>query len=352
MSFNLKKIVITSLFLLGFLTCYNNYALAEELETQLIVEPILPENQLNRSVKYFDLRMSPSDQQKIQIKLTNQSSKKLDLGVSYSEAKTTSQGIIEYSQNKELRLNAPADEMFTNIVSGPNQITLSSNETKTIELMLKMPEKEFNGFVAGGVEFTQKVDESKTKSSLMTQRSYLVGILLSETDDVLPIDLSLEQTIVGTKNYKNAILIAIQNNNGNYVENLSINADILKKGDQSIVLHNKLDQVRMAPYSILETPVYTDDTLLDPGDYEIRLTVDSPNEFHKEWVQEFKVSKKDAELLKENHDLWKTEKEWNPIWIVVLLVGLVLLLGIGIMIVLKKNKNMKKRKTKNKKVKR
>lgn len=272
----------------------------------------MPENQLTPEVKYFDLRMSPSGKQTVSIKLTNHTSKKMTIKVVYSEAKTTSQGVIEYSKNNDLKSNSPSEYLFPNLVSGPDSLIIEPNEIKIVDFILKMPKKKFDGVVVGGIEFIQELENVDTKkSSLRAQHSHLIGFRLSESDKKLPIDLMLDQTIVGTNNYKNAILISLVNLNANLVENLSIHAKISKKNEQSVLFNTEMKSIRIAPYSVLETPIYIDNTLLDLGDYEIKLIVENTETYHKEWTQEFKVVKKDVELLKDNDELWKAPgKKW------------------------------------------
>ncbi len=336
-----KKVILLVLFLLslGFTTMVH----AEDSEFKVSVEPLLPKNQITQDVKYFDLRMKPSEEQKITMRLTNHTSEQVVLKVVYSPAKTTSQGVIEYSENKDLIIDSPSEYLFNHIIKGPKNITLKSKEIKDIEFILQMPDKEFDGFIAGGVEFIQEVETAEDSSALKTQRSYLVGFKLSETDKKLPIDLELNQTVVGTKNYKNAIIINLANQNANYVEDLTIQAIVSKKEESTILLETNMEQVRIAPYSVLETPIYLDKNLLDPGDYQIKLTTKDKNKFKKEWTQEFKVTKKDAELFKENQKLWEDAPQSKGLWLLILVASISI---IGIIIWFKKEALLKKKKVK------
>lgn len=299
---------------------------AKDSELKISVEPLLPPNQITQGVKYFDLRLKPSEEQQVTVQITNHSSEEIALKIVYSEAKTTSQGVIEYSENKNLKINAPTDFLFTNIIKGPKNIKLKPKEVKDVIFNLKMPDQEFDGFIAGGIEFIQTVEKADETSSLKTQRSYLIGLRVSETEKILPIDLELNQTIVGTKNYKNAILIDLANQNAKYVEELTIQAVVFKKDDPTILLETKMNQVRIAPYSVLEVPIYLENDLLDPGDYQVKLTAKDKNKFEKEWIQDFKVTKKDAELLKENKKLLEETPQLTLLWSFIT-IGLIIVVG-------------------------
>lgn len=341
-----KKVSWLFLFLFGISLIPVTHAHATESEFKVSIDTILPENQVTPNVKYFDLKMKPSDEQKIVVRLTNHTSEEMNLKVTYNEAKTTSQGIIEYSKNKELKMNSPSDILFTNIIEGPEKVSLKPNEVKDINFTLKVPEREFDGFILGGIEFIEEVETSNDNSALKTQRSYLVGVKLRETDKKLPIELELNQTIVGTKNYKNAILISLSNQNANFIEGISIHGTITKKGDSTILVENNISQARIAPYSTIETPVYLDQMLLDPGKYELKLTVKDQKKIVEEWNQEFKVTKKEAELLKSNQDPFEEYKDYNLLWLIILLF----IVGLGIFLIwLNKDKFLKNKKGKGKK---
>lgn len=341
-----KKNLLICFFLLLF--CSFSRAYSDESEFAISVDAILPENQLTPGVKYFDLRMEPSKEQKVLITLTNHTNEKVDLKVVYSNAKTTSQGVIEYSENKNLKIESPEEYLFTNIVSGPSEIFLDAEEEKNIELTLKMPEKEYDGFIAGGIEFIKGIEKEDT-STIQAQRSYLVGMRLSETDVKLPISLDLNETIVGMKNYKSAILVSLVNKNARYIEDLTINAVVTKENESTILLETELTQIRIAPYSVLEVPIYLKESLLDVGDYQLKLTAKDEEGFNKEWDQSFRVTKRDLELFKENQELWDGKKE--TFLLKSLFLYSILLLVIIILIIVffvKKDKLYKKIKVKGK----
>lgn len=343
-----KKKLLLYFFLLLF--CSFSSVYSSESEFLISVDAILPENQKTSGVNYFDLKMEASEEQKVIIKLTNHSSEEVKLKVIYSEAKTTSQGVIEYSENNSLKTYSPPELLFPNVINGPEKIKISAKETKEVEFMIRMPEKKYDGFIAGGVEFVQGIEKAEDKGSLHTQRSYLVGFRISETDESLPIDLDLNQTTVGIQNYKNAILIPVVNKNGNYVEELSIHGTVMKKNSKQVVLETKLEQGRMAPYSIMETPIYLDETLLDEGEYELKLVTKARGDYQKEWNQAFKVTKKDVELFKSNQDLWNDNHE-NAFFMTILVVMISIFIAVPSVILVIINKDKVQKKLKDKRIK-
>lgn len=341
----IKQILFWWLLFIG--VCLGIKVNAGDSEFNVSIEPVLPDNQVTPTVNYFDLRMSPSQEQQVTINLTNHATEKAIFKVTYSEAKTTSQGVIEYSENEELEVNIPEEQLFTHVISGPEKVELNPKESQEIILTVKMPKTEFDGYIAGGIEFTQELVKEESYSALTAKKSYLIGMRISETDTKLPVDLELKQTSVGIKHYKEAILLSLTNKNGNYVENLKVEANISKKGEQEILFKTNMTQMRMAPYSTLELPIYLDESLMEPGQYTIDLVADGQESYHKEWYQEFKVTQKEVELLKKNQALWQKEKESLPISKVLgYLLASFLIISLGVISYLKKDVILKNKKHK------
>lgn len=298
-------------------------------ETPVVIEALLPENQIDKSVKYFDLRLKPSDKQKVSIKITNISEKPINFKLVYSNAKTTSEGVIEYSENHDLKLNTPSGYSFVEVVSGPSELVIPAKDSKEAEFQINMPKESYDGSIAGGVEFIQEVDQ-KEQGALVAQRSYLVGFKLTETDKKLPVDIDLGKTMVGIKNYKNAIVVPMINLTGEYVEELSVNTEIIDESNQTIVLQSEKKKMRMAPYSTLELPLYIEDGLLDVGDYGIRVKVTAKGNFSKDWQQSFTVTNKDREIMKENQKLWLGNRSlYKTVFFLLLIITLVTLLAVS-----------------------
>ncbi|MDR2278879.1 WxL protein peptidoglycan domain-containing protein [Vagococcus fluvialis] len=301
---------------------------AETYDMPVQIETVLPDNQKNQSVSYFDLKMSPSDKQKVTIKVSNVTAEPLKFKVNYSDAKTTSEGNIEYSENENLKLETPLNYSFKEIVSGPGELIVPAKSTEEVEFLLSMPEKSYDGSIAGGVEFLQEINEEE-QGALVTQRSYLVGFKLSETDVKLPIDIDLGKTIVGTKNYKSAIIVPVNNLVGDYVEELAIQVEIIDESDQTIVMQSEKKMMRMAPFSTLEFPLYIEESLLAVGEYGMNVKVTAQDNFSKKWQQGFSVTKKDLELMKENQDLWNEgnrRASQKKVFFLILVITLVTLL--------------------------
>lgn len=284
-------------------------AIGDSFSPRLSIIPVLPENQINQEVKYFDLRMQPQAHQQVVIKLKNHTNQKMNLKISYADTKTTSQGILEYSENKDLKLIAPKDRLFTQLVTGPDEVTLEANGIKEVVLDIQMPEELYDGEILGGVEFFEEIDDQESTSSLMMQRSYLVGFKLSETDVLLPINLELSAITVGMKHYKNAILVSLTNQNARLLDDVTVSLKVINQEEQMAVIDSNQEGIRIAPYSVYEIPIYLEENLLDIGKYQLDLQVEQKSGYQKQWHESFEVTKRIQDIFKETNDLWEKEPQ-------------------------------------------
>lgn len=71
---NKKRVLLVALLSLFFLTLGNLTARAEQ-SLAVSVNAVLPKNQHNKEVTYYDLRMKPGQKQELDFELTNASKK-------------------------------------------------------------------------------------------------------------------------------------------------------------------------------------------------------------------------------------------------------------------------------------
>ena len=300
--------IILGVFILILSFTFSIKGLADESQMPVVIKTILPDNQINKEVEYFDLKMTPLAKQKVKIQVSNMTEEPINFKLRYSNAKTTSNGVIEYSENGELKLNTPVGYSFTEILSGPDDLNVPAKKTEEVEFLISMPEKIYDGSIAGGVEFIQETSKSE-EGALVAQRSYLVGFKMSETETKVATSIDLGKTFVGTKNYKSAIVVPLINLNGEYIEELSVSTEIMQKDDKTIVMKDDKQMMRMAPFSILEFPIYFEETIHDVGEYVIKVKIEAEKDFKKEWEQSFNVTKKDYALMNEYQQLWHKDIE-------------------------------------------
>src|SRR5574337_20899 len=116
------------------------------------VNTIIPENQIDKSKTYFNLKMGPDQRQFITTTLKNGTEKAVTVEVSINSAKTNVNGLIEYGNNtikKDASLAYPLDTLMT----GPTSVVIPAHESKDAIFQITMPSQLFDGIILGGLTF-------------------------------------------------------------------------------------------------------------------------------------------------------------------------------------------------------
>ncbi|EUJ36317.1 hypothetical protein BCAMP_10910 [Brochothrix campestris FSL F6-1037] len=196
------------------------------------VKAILPTTQNNPDVSYFDLRLKPAAKQKIAIEMSNNTAKAITLKTAVNTASTNSNGVIDYSASK-VKQDKSMKVAIAELVTGPTQITLKANETKTVAYQIKMPQESFDGVLLGGFYIAKKQDEqmneTEEKQQIKNEFSYVIGLKISNTDKKIIPKLALNAIATTEKNDKTLIAATLRNTQAAIISGLKIEAKLTKK---------------------------------------------------------------------------------------------------------------------------
>ncbi|WP_430597714.1 DUF916 and DUF3324 domain-containing protein [Enterococcus sp. AZ177] len=310
---------------------------------------IYPENQHN-DVGYFDLRMKPGQKQTVIMQMSNSSNKELVMEVRLNSTKTNSNGVLEYGSSS-LAKDKSLKYEFSDIVKGPDTVTIPAKGTLDYTMEIKMPEATFDGVISGGIEIQEKESEEAQKSEkgmVINKYAYVVGMLLTETDKQIKPNLKFNKVYPELKNYRNAIFINFSNVESAFIDEMTIDVQIMRKSSDEVVYDTKQSRMRMAPNSMIDFPVSLNGEKMVAGDYRARVVVTADGEKWS-WEEPFiitdeeadKFNQEDVSLLQENGINWV---------MIILIVSGVFLSIVAIFFVVKKlsNKPSKKKKGKRK----
>lgn len=312
---------------------------------------IKPENQIG-GAGYFDLRMTPAQRQTVEIELYNITDKELVVNLSVHSAKTNSNGVIEYGPTK-LPVDPSLKYDIKDIAKVADKVTLAAKETKRVPIEITMPNESFDGSISGGIylqkdETTEEKKAEKSAKGVVNKYAFIVGLLLSETDVKVKPELGFNKIEAGTTNYRNAFLINFSNTQPTYVEGMTVDTQILKKGSDEVLYESKKENYRMAPNSSMTFPVHLNGESFVAGKYIGRILVTAGDKKWS-WEEEFEVTKKDADrynaedvsLIQDRGINWK---------MILIVVASVLFLLIGSYFITRVfSKKMKKKNRKRKK---
>ncbi|MGO2962839.1 MAG: DUF916 and DUF3324 domain-containing protein [Carnobacterium maltaromaticum] len=310
----MKKIFILAATILFGFTLYPIIGQAVEENMAYSVKANIPENQINKEITYFDLKMEPNQKQEISLTVNNSSDQKTTLLISPNVAMTNQNGVIDYSQSKG-KLDSSIKTPLTSIISEAQEVDLEPNQTKEVVFTIQMPGKEFDGTVLGGFYITKKEDVNKDKNKeetvqIKNKYSYVIGIQIRENvNEVKPV-LKLNQIKPTLLNYRTAVTANLQNTEATLLKDLNVNAKVMKKGTSTVLHETSKKNLSMAPNSNFDFPINWDNQGLESGKYTLEL-VASANEEKWEFQQDFEISAKSSkDLNKEAVELEKNEPNW------------------------------------------
>lgn len=359
---NIKWLIYFSFFLVVSTITFSQIGYANDEKDEsgaagFVYELQFPENQ-QREVGYFDLKMQPGQQQTVQILVKNYSDQDIAVNVKLNGAKTNMNGVLEYGPTT-LENDASLKYDFTNIVKAPESIEIPKESEKMLDFMITMPESSYDGLIVGGIQLQKKEDENKPKqegTAIINKYAYVVAMVLQETEVKVQSELELNKVVAGQSNYRNAVFIDASNTKANFLNDLTLEAQIMTLKSDEVLYETKKKSMRMAPNSNIQFPISMGGEKMVPGKYRAHVLATS-GERKWEWTEEFSISNEEADKFNEE-DLGLVQSRginWTLIAMIVAgVTGVLIVMFISIRMVnkrrMKKKKELsmaKKRKKKN-----
>ena len=302
------------------------------------------EIQIDKTKTYFDLMMKPDQEQILKVRAANSTDENLVIDVSVKSATTNSNGVIEYGESlTALDKSAPADlSEIIQLKDGGESVELPAKSEKVVELRVKMPKEEFSGQLAGGITFSEKVDETKDKQkentnglAIENRYAYTVAVLLRENETVVQPELSLEKVEPTQRNARSVISATLLNHEAAYLQSMKVTANVKNKKTNNVILEK--EHMQMAPNSIFNFPIPYEENEMEAGTYVLAMTVEGSG---KKWqfTKEFTISKEEAKTFNEK-DVTVKKTESKLIYLLIGLLILLLIICLFIILRLKKQKN-------------
>lgn len=313
----------TILFLLLGLGVWPKIALSSEETLRFYADPILPSSQVEGNHGFFNLQLSPGEQETLTIQLTNTKDTAIDLHLSGHTAFTNVHGVVEYGED------APEPDetlpyALDQLIEWPQHIRLAPNAQKNVDIQLSMPQEAFDGVLAGGIHIHEQSEAdtaSETEGIAITnQFAYVVGIVVRNTAMTVQPELTLIDVFPGQLNYRNVIQATIQNETPVFVNRLELEATVTRQGEDSPLYETMREDMQMAPNSHFHFPISLAGAPFKAGTYTLDLTARS-GENEWTWQQDFTIDARQARALnREDVTLDQSTNWWKVLLLLLLLV--------------------------------
>lgn len=303
-------------------------------EINFSVKAILPENQRSKEISYFDLRVVAGEVQTLSVELVNETEEDLTIYASANSAITNDNGVVDYSY-QDTKKDPSASFTFSEIASIPKEVVLPKQSKKIVEGVITIPKDPFDGYVLGGLYFEQKEDgESKAKGqgalAVGNRFSYVVGVLLSETDKEVRPELALNEVKPTQINGNNALSMNIQNKKAAMIKKLQLDAKLYYESESKPRYENHQESLTMAPNTNFNYKIDLKEQPFVAGNYTVKIKA---NDGYRDWTWErtFEIEEKEAKKYNATAINLPPEQKNQFPWVLVVGLGiaiLALILGI------------------------
>lgn len=287
---------------------------------------VYPDNQQNKALGYYDFKMNAGEKQIISLRLFNAHSEELTVAIRLNSAKTNSQGVIEYGPS-ELEADDSLRYDLAELVEWPEEVTIPPQGEKQVDFVIQLPEEEFSGVLAGGIQLQPQTKEPVTEAfsktdQVLTEFAFLIGlrIQIGDTGELTP-SLTLNQSSAALKDKQSYLLVNVSNTAPVYLEELTVDVDVRQAETQTSVFTYRKSGLRMAPNSRMELPIALADKEMTSGDYTAVIRATAKQGQRWEWQELFTVSQLVAE---QTRSVGSTAFSWFNRWMGLGLLGLLL----------------------------
>lgn len=278
------------------------------------VSSVIPENQINKNLSYFDLKVKPSSSQELKVKIFNNKKHEIKVKAMVTPATTCRNGFISYTNftNYDESLKYPLPDILK---LNQSEYTVPAEGTVTATTLLNMPEEAYDGIILGGLVFTKADDsfettkENQSIAQIENEYQYVIGVMLSENDNKVNANINLKYIKSTLSNYHTSLAINLQNDTPVIIPNLKISGTVYKKGNSEIYKSTEKN-IKMAPNSNFDFMVDWQNHKFEAGDYRIHVIAQN-EEYFWEWDENFTITPEQAnDANKDAVDLISSIPNW------------------------------------------
>ncbi|NKC68530.1 DUF916 and DUF3324 domain-containing protein [Vagococcus fluvialis] len=311
-----------------------------------------PENQVNKKLNYFNLKMSPAQKQSVEMEVINTSNKDIEIDVRILSGMTNINGVIDYlEESKDFKYDETLKYPFTDIAKlKNNNYQIEANSSIRIPINIEMPTEKISGTILGGVEIVEKkpeeTDITNKGMAVVNKFRYLVAFKLSMSDEVVEPKLKLNEVKASQIAFRNVIKANIQNTEMTIINDVQVDAKVTKKGSDKVLYSYKMKDMQIAPNSNFDLPIRLENQPFRAGTYILYLNVASRGGYKWAFKKEFIITSDEADKFNEMSAI-ELDKE-NSLLLYIIVSALILVAIVFFILIKRKRKNKKRKRRKKK----
>lgn len=235
------------------------------------VRAVLPDNQADDQVSYFDLKVTPGQRQTLRVVVINKADTEIEVAMEANTAYTNGNGSIGYSHTADRDASLEVD--FAEIVTPVKPVIMVPAHGEAVaEFVLTVPNEPFEGNVLGGLLFTklnQGADTEEAGVAIQNVYQYVIGVRLKESEAVVQPAFELIGA-VENETRKQTILLHLRNPKPIIAREVKLVVNAYPQDGVEPIFSCECAPIAMAPNTTMAYNIRLgDDNRLSPGEYRV-----------------------------------------------------------------------------------
>lgn len=329
----------------GILLAFLFFPLSAHAETgnvQFSIQGVIPENQIDKTQTYFDLKLQPGEKQEIKVAIHNDATEATDFIVNVNQAYTNSKGLIDYN-SQDVTPDKSMQYQIKDIVTKPEKVSVPANSSKEFAIQITMPKEKFDGRIMAGIQVLKVVTvDGKEQPS---QFGYVLGLQLRNILSEVKREVKIADPKAAISFGKTAFSVNIQNPTMDAIGKMTYTGKITAAGKTETLQKIEWENRSMAPNSNFDLAFDMNDQEIKPGKYELHLKISDGKSNVWQFKEPFTVS---SERAKEVNSaiIPMGGKSQTPSWLYWLIGALGALLALLMVRLIKSQRSQNKEITK------
>ena len=260
------------------------------------VEPHFPSNQIS-DLGYFDLRLTPGQEQEVTLTVTNPTSTEIAVVVEAFTVSTARSGSIDYSS--ERTNDETLQHSISDLITIPQpHVIIPADSARDVTLHLTAPNESFDGILLGSLRILREPTEQELEEAgaIVNRFAHAMAIVLSTDDREVQADFALGDIASQITNARASIVVDVRNPQPKLVKEVAAQARIVELESNKEIFSDTLD-VDFAPNSIFPlTFVDRAGYGISAGSYRAYVTLEYAGQTW-ELEQEFEISPAQASTV-------------------------------------------------------
>ncbi|MGX7149962.1 DUF916 domain-containing protein [Enterococcus ureasiticus] len=283
------------------------------------VTPVIPENQLENTVDYFNIGVPAAMNQTLEVVIVNESTEPKSVRLTLLDGMTTKDGTISY--DKEHTYDDSQRYRLSKIAKlEQNEATVEPNSSATVKIQLKYDISDFYGTILGAVNVSEK-EPDNTQVGVNNSFAYNIPIKIRVAEEGKENRLNYKGLTLNSEKTKQTLDLTFQNPEPTILRKLNLSFTVYKKDKPAESLwSSEMKEVELAPNSLFSPELSLTDSKLKAGKYVLKIVAKS-DVIDSSWESDFTLSTSEKQGMNGGVEILSESNQW---WLIISVAILVL----------------------------